>query len=447
MMPPEQTDWTFATADTRQLTHCYHDYPARMIPQVAGQLLDRFGHPGSRLFDPYCGSGTSLVEGLLRGINVMGSDLNPLARLIATAKTDRPPLDQIDHHLLEFETFRLTVKSAPAPAIPDITGIRQLDFWFNPPVIEKLTHLKNFINRLPNGPVKRFFQVAFSETVRQSSNTRNGEFKLYRYPAKQLAAHNPAVFEIMAAKLRRNRAGLVEFLTKMAPIDPPPTVNIYDFNTVESIPATCIPPASVDIIVTSPPYGDSRTTVAYGQYSRLSAAWLALPEPAKTDRRLMGGTTYSQKNDRWLSLSKPRSPSASSGDGTISPRRVSDFPSEPLNEAIEAIAQVDAKRATEVTSFYIDLYNSMVHIADIIKPGGYACYVVGNRRVKGVTLPTDVAIRHFFEAQNLAYIATYHRTIPNKRMPLRNSPTNVVGAVDQTMAREYIVVMQQPKGA
>ncbi|HEX8458924.1 MAG TPA: hypothetical protein VF656_16640 [Pyrinomonadaceae bacterium] len=41
-------DWTFADAPTRDLTHCYHDYPARMIPQVAGKLLDTFA-PGARL--------------------------------------------------------------------------------------------------------------------------------------------------------------------------------------------------------------------------------------------------------------------------------------------------------------------------------------------------------------------------------------------------------------
>jgi len=45
-------DWTFNGADTRELTHCYHDYPARMIPQVAGKLLDLFGTHAECLFDP-----------------------------------------------------------------------------------------------------------------------------------------------------------------------------------------------------------------------------------------------------------------------------------------------------------------------------------------------------------------------------------------------------------
>lgn len=63
-------DWTFNGASTREMTHCYHDYPARMIPQVAAKLIDLYGRDARVLFDPYCGTGTSLVEGVVRGIDV-----------------------------------------------------------------------------------------------------------------------------------------------------------------------------------------------------------------------------------------------------------------------------------------------------------------------------------------------------------------------------------------
>jgi len=66
------------------------------------------------------------------------------------------------------------------------------------------------------------------------------------------------------------------------------SVTIYDFNTVEGIPDN-VSSSDFDLIITSPPYGDSRTTVAYGQYSRLSSQWLELEEPNLVDKRLMGG--------------------------------------------------------------------------------------------------------------------------------------------------------------
>lgn len=103
-------EWTFANSPTRNLTHCYHDYPARMIPQVAAKLLQMFACDSSSgekklLFDPYCGTGTTLVEGLCHGLSVCGTDLNPLARLIAEAKTTK--IDPVRLHALikECESF------------------------------------------------------------------------------------------------------------------------------------------------------------------------------------------------------------------------------------------------------------------------------------------------------------------------------------------------------
>lgn len=410
-------DWTFNGASTRELTHCFHDYPARMIPQIAGKLLDMFAAvDATLLFDPYCGTGTSLVEGLIRGLNVVGTDLNPLARLIAQAKTSTPDLEEVDQQITKFNRLALRSKSRTLAESPAIEGISRLEFWFKPSVIAGLRKLRSFIDEIADDTVRLFFQVAFSETVRESSNTRNEEFKLYRYDAERLKKFNPDVFEIMAGKLKRNRAGLQKFLAIMHNFRHPPVARVCDFNTVEGIPHDKVAPASVDIVITSPPYGDSHTTVAYGQYSRLSAAWLGLEEPDKIDNKLMGGKVY---------------------------KRIPTFQCDPLDKALEAIRQVDDKRALEVAAFYIDLSDSILHVAQVMKPGGYACYVVGNRKVKGVVLPTDAAIRCFFESCDCEYIDTFHRSIPNKRMPLRNSPTNAPGAVDSTMTQEHIVVMRR----
>ncbi|MBI5233778.1 MAG: hypothetical protein HY880_05435, partial [Deltaproteobacteria bacterium] len=119
------------------------------------------------------------------------------------------------------------------------------------------------------------------------------------------------------------------------------------------------------------------------------------------------------------------------------------FHNNALNSAIEQIGEVDKKRALEVSAFYTDLYASISNVAQIIKPMGYACYVVGNRKVKGVVLPTDVAVEDFFKNCGFEHVNTFTRFIPNKRMPLKNSPTNATGVLDNTMTQEYIVVMRR----
>ena len=409
-------DWTFKGVLTRELTHCYHDYPARMIPQIAGKIIDLFGKDARLLFDPYSGTGTSLVEGTLRGINVVGTDLNPLARLIAKAKVSLPNLELIDKEIAKLSKQVSSYKDRLIATPLVIDGISRLDFWFKESVIEKLFFLREFIKSIEDKIVQLFFHVAFSETVRESSNTRNEEFKLYRYSKEKLDKFDPQVFVIMLQKLKRNKIGLEKYLEIIHKLKSQPTASIYSFNTVEGVPKDCISPNSVDIVVSSPPYGDSHTTVAYGQYSRLSAAWLELEEADKIDRKLMGGI-----------ISK-------------NPSKIS---SKTMNFAIEQISKKDRNRALEVLTFYLDLQASITNIAKVIKPLGYACYVVGNRKVKGVNLPTDIAIKDFFESCGFSYINTFTRTIPNKRMPSKNSPTNETGVSDSTMTKEYIVVMQR----
>lgn len=412
---PDAHDWTFNGASTRELTHCYHDYPARMIPQIAEKLLVNFAPHAESLFDPYCGTGTSLVEGMVKGVDVIGTDLNPLARLIVKAKTSTPDLRLIDRQLTEFYKI-IHTRQSEFPIPEKVEGISRLEFWFKPEVTAKLAKIKSFVERLENAPVKLFFQVAFSETVRESSNTRNDEFKLYRYEAARLEKFNPDVFSIMLAKLNRNREGLKNFLSAIGKVRRKPAAKIYGFDTVAGVPEDAVSASSVDVVITSPPYGDSHTTVAYGQYSRLSAAWLGLSEPGRVDNRLMGGTVS---------------------------KETSRLPSPALEVALGNIESNDRKRAREVATFYADLFKSISHVAGLLRPGGHACYVVGNRKVKGVTLPTDEAVRHFFEQFGYEYVDTFYRSIPNKRMPLRNSPTNAAGAVDSTMTREYIVIMRR----
>lgn len=412
----KEDDWTFNGAPTRELTHCYHDYPARMIPQVAGKLLDSFGINSKNLFDPYSGSGTSLVEANIRAINAVGTDLNPLARLIATAKTTTPKLSLLEKQISVFNKVVIEEKLRKFKELKEIYGITRLDFWFKPEVIEKLFKLRKFINEIENEEIRLFFQVAFSETVRDTSNTRNEEFKLYRYSEEKLAKFNPDVYGIMASKLQRNLDGYKKYNAIIENLKKHPSTHIYNFNTVNGIPDDCILPESIDIVVTSPPYGDSGTTVAYGQYSRLSAAWLELEEPDKIDQKLMGSK---------------------------SAKEFSTFPSKKLNQAIQEIKNADEKRAREVSSFYFDLHASIANVSKVIRKNGHACYVVGNRKVKGVTLPTDIAVKDFFNNYGFEYVNTFIRSIPNKRMPSKNSPTNATGVLDNTMTQEYIIVMKK----
>ena len=178
--------WDLQNADTKEYTHCFHTYPAMMIPQIARRLLKEYGVEGGWLLDPYCGTGTSLVEASLFGMHSVGCDINPLVRLIATAKSTLICLSTLDKTLSELNDhlFQVEFKMAQVPDAP-IPDILNLGYWFSEAVIRSLAYLRFWISEVEDEGVRNFILVAFSETVREVSYTRNGEFKIISYAREE----------------------------------------------------------------------------------------------------------------------------------------------------------------------------------------------------------------------------------------------------------------------
>ena len=118
----------------------------------------------------------------------------------------------------------------------------------------------------------------------------------------------------------------------------------------------------------------------------------------------------------------------------------------PVDPVIEEIRAIDKKRASQVEAFYIDLERSISTVAPLLAAHSTICYVVGNRRVKGVTLPTDEFIVSAFNKHGFSHQETIVRNIPNKRMPKKNSPSYIAGETDVTMHEENIIVCRRQIG-
>lgn len=281
--------WDFRKADTKRLTHGIHPYPAMMIPQVAARLISRHGTAGNVLFDPYCGTGTSLLEAKLAGMDAVGTDLNPLARLIASVKTTEKDVGKLAKHIDRFDAWAQKASTSNAlasnngeVAIPDFPNI---DYWFAEEVQYDLAVISHFIDSVADSEIANFFKVAFSQTIRECSWTKNSEFKLVRMKDEQRQRFEPDAYGMMIEILRRNHMAMRD----LSEVSPGGVAKVCSFDTVEGIADNAVPPESVELVVTSPPYGDSRTTVAYGQFSRLSNQWLEFHEASRLDNDLMGG--------------------------------------------------------------------------------------------------------------------------------------------------------------
>ncbi len=407
MMQKEQEafiNWDFKEADTKEFTHGLHTYPAMMIPQIARRLIYLYGKEAKTLLDPFCGSGTSIVEAsLIPAIKeAYGFDLNPLAFLISKVKTTPINIGIVGKELSKI------INSKEYNELPKFKNI---EFWFKPKVIEQLAAIKTAINKIKDRDIKDFFLVAFSETIRNVSNTRNGEFKLYRMPEETLKKHNPYVVSEFEKIALKSIKGMKEYLKARTETD----IKIHNLSSMNYLPLN---KGSIDLIVTSPPYGDSKTTVAYGQFSRLALQWLDYEDVASLDNRLMGGKASKELDVK--------------------------INSQTLKEIIKRIADIDSKRAKEVLSFYEDFDKCVIQLDRVIAKNGYICFVVGNRTVKGINILTDKIMSEMFKARgNYKYITTHERAIPNKRMPKLNSPSNKVGQKVTTMCNEFIFVLQK----
>lgn len=382
-----------------------HKYPATMLPQIGIDLFKELNIKQGKMLDPYCGSGSSFVVGLESGLREMyGYDINPLAVLISRAKFTKVDLEKVQSAKIrlrdEVFDFIKSEENLNSLKPPDFYNI---DFWFSKQALQSLTVLKNFIEKIPL-EIQPLFLVAFSETVRDCSYTRNNEFKLYRMKSEDVLDFNPDVFGVYFRKLN-TVLDIYQYCYYPKINGAKVEVNYNAFPAKENY---------FDVILTSPPYGDSKTTVAYGQFSMFSNHWLGISYARQIDNYLMGGRKVKEVYNKGL-----------------------------IWDYINEIEKVSHKRALEVSSFYEDLNYSIEDVAKSVKKGGKTIYVVGNRRVKDVQLPTDQFIAERFEANGFSHLFTYERLLGNKSMPLKNSPSNKSGESKGTMTKEYIVVCEK----
>lgn len=401
--------WDFRKQNTKYSTHGLHAYPAMMIPQIAERLIRENIGNGKTILDPFCGSGTVLVESMKIGKKSYGVDINPLAILISKAKTT--PIEP--QRLLKASRKLLMECRFGENKTVNRPDFQNIDFWFQKNIIKQLSIIRRNIDRYKSEKdLYNFFLVSFSESVRRSSNTRSGEFKLYRRAEGDLKNYKPDAMEIFENRLMKSVKPMENFY-KECKNSKKPTIIKADLR--EGLPIK----DKIDLVVSSPPYGDSRTTVAYGQFSRLSLQWLGMDDEKivkSIDNISLGGIRY---------------------------KNIENIGSPTLEKILKEISKSNPARAVDVFSFNKDLLECLRKVVEHMSDGAKLCLVVGNRTVAGMRIPTDDILVELGNIVGLSHIKTMIRNIPSKRMPSENSPSNIRGEKGQTMTKEHIVILEK----
>ncbi len=287
------SDWDCVDADTQYLTHGIHRYSGKFIPQIARQAIELLTEPQDLVLDPYCGSGTTLLECSLGGRRCIGIDLNPLAVLVSKVKITpvRGALLTDFVHGVE-ERARPLLSDPLCPTLFDL-GPTRLDElteqahqdprwkhgwyrkWFGADILSELIVLHQQILTEPRTECRQLGLVAFSDILRRSSNA-NGSYPNVMFDGDRQTPPPPTPEFLKRLKqIVRSVAALESALVEK----PVPTVLRADARALP------IPACTVDAVITHPPYIGS---IPYAEYGLLSLTWLGY-DPKALDERLTGG--------------------------------------------------------------------------------------------------------------------------------------------------------------
>jgi site-specific DNA-methyltransferase (cytosine-N4-specific) len=271
-------DWHFASAKTQAGVHGIHPYPAKFIPQIPRQLIEILAPSvGAVVFDPFCGSGTTLVEAKSAGYASVGVDLNPIATLIARAKTrDTTQSVHLVADLIVRDARRATVS---VPSIP------RVDHWFSKDVQFALARLVDGISRIEDRGLRDDLRLVLSSIIVRVS-FQDGDT---RYAAIDKDVSSESVLELFlrsAADLDRARQSHLSPL--FAETASPARIITAD---ILSISPDDIGP--VDLVITSPPYPNA---YEYWLYHKYRMYWLGFDPISVREAEIGARPHFFKKN-------------------------------------------------------------------------------------------------------------------------------------------------------
>ena len=411
----------FPKADTAYLTHNYHSYPAKFIPQLANWIITNYSSEKDVVLDPMCGSGTALIESSLLGRNSIGIDIDPLACLLAQVKTSvldskvlaRKRIGLLDAIKNDFRKHRgegsLIEEDALIPYV--IPEFYRRDELFLKDVQQKLALIKARIEAVDESEYKKFFLVAVSAILRPASNCDPKDIEPKLPPPNRRRKTPPDVYTLFERKVKVMEKKMNLF-SAQAHKGAKATVYLGD---ARKLPDSF---GEVDLIVTSPPYANS---VDYPRVHKLSFYWLgmtsseALPDLA----REYVGTDLVRK-EFYDDLEA--------------------FGISSLDSAVHEIFKLDKKRAGIVSKYFSDMRLIIGEMYRKLRAGGKCCIVIGDSRVKKVLVPTHEIFKTIAKEQGFKLLDEFPRIVDPRKKQTANAPNDYGGGAINV---EYVLVFEK----
>ncbi len=411
--------------DPKYVTHGLHPYKGKFYPQLAKALLNISGAaPGGCVLDPYCGSGTTLLESHLNGFSARGCDLNPLAAKIARAKIG---ILSVDPELVSDAVEALLDKTSspfrPSGELEQFTSDTrdEISKWFAPVIAVKLNWLLRAIRSASAGVLQDFFEVALSSIIRDVSHQDPSDLRIRRRKVPLDDADAIGLFQ----RVVRSQYERLEKFWAIRGYAPSAFCDVHvesgDSRQWETLSACGVRAGSVDVMLTSPPYA---TALPYIDTDRLSLLVICGMDSSKrqpVEEQLTGSREIT------VSARKEIEAQIAVGDMELLPKDVERFITRLFNAVRRA--EVGFRRRNMpalLLRYFIDVRAALQNASRAIKPGGKAFIVMGDNMTtigaKSFEIPSTEFIRQIAEGVGLNCFAQIPISVTTEdRVHVRNA--------------------------
>ena len=411
-------DLEFHGANGKYATHGWHPFPAKFPPQLPQFFVEHLSEPGETVLDPMAGSGTTLVEAQRLGRRAVGCDIDPLARLIATTKLT--PLDSTDalragRSVLDqaHRDYRTRPRELEKELSRRFDGKTRdfLDYWFLADRQLELLALLRHIEGIESRALRQFLQVVFSSTIiAKSGGVSRARDLAHTRPHRVQDKATPSAFVAFEKRLNANAA------PGCAPASAVPADML-----AASAGDTGLAPASVNLVVTSPPYANN--AIDYMRAHKFSLVWFGWTLDALADIR----RTY-------LGHDAPR------------PERAVALPDR-CETTLARLAELDARKARVLRRYFGEMSGVLVEMHRVLRRGGSAVLVVGTSTLRGMDVETHEALAAI--AESLGFVLAgigVRRLDRDKRMMPARWGASPQSQIEHRMHEEYAIGLVKDVG-
>lgn len=397
--------YTIKQANPNSYTHGMFKYPCKFIPEIPRWCIKTY-LPEKRgvIFDPFSGSGTTLLEANVNGMDAFGTEIDDIAKLIIKVKTT--VLDSKQLSLLEEYYVEITNVINQNDAIMYVPEITNLEHWFLENTAKELGRMKVYIDHIVDEDVRDFFKLCMVSIIKKVSNADDTSPK--PYVSNKIIKIPPTVEKEFTSVFHRYKQMVQELscVKKMGKTE-----------MIQGDARSFFMPSGIDLAITSPPYINA---FDYGRTMRLENLWLA----TLTEEMLR------EKKSQYVGTEKINVKKEKNELGILKKSAL-------LRTCYEQIIVQDEKRALVVKKFFEDMEENLHCVYRQMNAGGKYVVVIGNSTIRKVNVESWKIIEEIANKIGFETVQYFSYVIQN---PYIRIPRKGMGG---KINKDYVLVLEK----